>query len=121
MISKVVVSKLGLAFETQPKLYKIAWLSRGTYVTVSKRVMVSFSIGLTYCDDIHCDLVPMDACHLLLGRTWQYNCDVLHNGRTNTYSLLFRGKRIMLVPNKPRVVISTDDKIQTTLLSKVLF
>jgi len=25
------------------------------------------------------DVLPMDACHLLLGRLWQYDGDVIHH------------------------------------------
>nr|GFA06036.1 reverse transcriptase domain-containing protein [Tanacetum cinerariifolium] len=68
MISKVVVSKLSLFNEPLPKPYCLLWLSQGTDVTISKHVLVNFSIGSTYNDAIYCDAVPMDACHLLLGR-----------------------------------------------------
>ncbi|GKA96406.1 putative reverse transcriptase domain-containing protein [Tanacetum coccineum] len=53
-----------------------------------------------------CDVVPMDACHLLLGRPWEYDRDINHNGRTNTYSFLFGGVKITLMPNKPKEVVS---------------
>ncbi|KAL4318030.1 hypothetical protein GQ457_18G009690 [Hibiscus cannabinus] len=36
-----------------------------------------------YCDDIWCDVVPMQAAHLLLGRPWQYDRDVTHHGKLN--------------------------------------
>ena len=44
----------------------------------------------------------MDACHLLLGWPWQFDRDVTHNGKTNTYSFMFEGVKIVLVPNKDR-------------------
>ncbi|GKD63194.1 hypothetical protein Tco_1305302 [Tanacetum coccineum] len=78
----------------------------GGEVTVSKRVYVLFSVGNTYKDNVWCDVVPMDACHLLLGRPWEYDRDITHNGRTNTYSFLFGGVKITLMPNKPKEVVS---------------
>lgn len=42
----------------------------------------------------------MDACHLLLGRPWQYDRKVLHDGRSNTYSFYFNGTKIVLLPSK---------------------
>ncbi len=27
-----------------------------------------------------CDVVPMDACNILLGRPWQYDRDTIHRG-----------------------------------------
>jgi hypothetical protein len=35
-------------------------------------VLVALSIG-KYEDEVLCDVVPMHACHLLLGRPWQYD------------------------------------------------
>nr|GEU92848.1 hypothetical protein [Tanacetum cinerariifolium] len=65
------VQKLGLKTKNRPKPYKLQWLKRGGEVTVSKRVHVSFSIGTTYKDNVWCDVVAMDAYHLLLGRPWE--------------------------------------------------
>jgi hypothetical protein len=40
----------------------------------------------------------MDACHILLGRPWQYDRSVVHDGRKNIYSLSIKGKKIVLAP-----------------------
>ena len=45
-----------------------------------KRALVPFFIGLKYKDVVWCDVVCMDGFHLLLGRLWQYDRDVNHNG-----------------------------------------
>lgn len=122
VISEVAVSKLNLPTESHPKPYRLSWLGQGTDVMVSKRVLVNFSIGPTYQDSIYCDVVPMDACHLLLGRPWQYDNTVQHDGRCNTYSFMFRGKKIVLVPTKPKTSSPTADPPPTvTLLSRVPF
>ncbi|XP_076921200.1 uncharacterized protein LOC143582552 [Bidens hawaiensis] len=78
--------KLPLNTESHPKLYKLQWLKK--------------------CgndkDDILCDVVPMDACHLLLGRPWEYEQSIEHNGRSNSYSFLYGRVKITLVPSKPK-------------------
>ncbi|GKA15666.1 putative nucleotidyltransferase, ribonuclease H, partial [Tanacetum coccineum] len=81
----------------------------------SKRVHVPFYVGNTYKDNVWCDVVPMDACHLLLGRPWEYDHDITHNGRTNTYSFLFGGVKITLMPNKPKEVVSKPTGTLLTL------
>ncbi|KAI9191530.1 hypothetical protein LWI28_009631 [Acer negundo] len=43
----------------------------------------------------------MDACHLLLGRPWQYDRKVFHDGYKNTYSFIFQETKIVLLPSKP--------------------
>ena len=52
---------------------------------VNQRTLVQFSIGKNYKDEVLCDVVPMDACHLLLGSPWQYDRRVIHDGFKNTY------------------------------------
>ncbi|GKD34019.1 hypothetical protein Tco_1249528 [Tanacetum coccineum] len=56
-----------------------------------------------------------DACHLLLGRPWEYDRDITHNGRTNTYSFLFGEVKITLMPNKPKEVVSKPTGTLLTL------
>lgn len=106
LLSEEAVQKLGLKIENRSKPYKLQWLKKGGEVTISKRVLVTFSVGTTYKDNVWCDVVPMDACHLLLGRPWEYDRNTNHNGRTNTYSFLFDGVKITLMPNKPKELAS---------------
>ncbi|XP_013624327.1 PREDICTED: uncharacterized protein LOC106330402 [Brassica oleracea var. oleracea] len=91
--------KLGLTVVPHPSPYPLAWLNNGTEFTVSKQVLVSFSIG-TYKDPVTCDVIPMDACHLLLGRPWQFDRDATHRGKANTYSFVFDNRTITLIPSK---------------------
>ena len=36
----------------------------------------------------------MDACHVLLGRPWLFDCRVIHDGYQNTYTLIKDGQKI---------------------------
>ena len=72
-------------------------------VTVSEQVVVPFSIG-QYRDSVHCDVVPMQAGHVLLGRPWQFDKDATHNGRTNFYFFMHDSRRINLAPLSPAQV-----------------
>ena len=47
---------------------------------------MSFSIG-KYNDEVYCDVVDMDACHILFGLPWKYDVDAKHLGRNNLYQL----------------------------------
>ncbi|XP_038701863.1 uncharacterized protein LOC119998593 [Tripterygium wilfordii] len=42
----------------------------------------------------------MDVGHVLLGRPWQFDRIVVHDGRHNTYSFVFDKIKIVLVPKK---------------------
>ena len=44
--------------------------------------------------------IPMDACHLLLGRPWQYDRKVIHDGGKNTYTFWKDRSKIILLPLK---------------------
>lgn len=46
---------------------------------------MDFTIG-RYKDKLLCDFLPMDACHLLLGRPWQFDRKDIHDGAKNAYS-----------------------------------
>ena len=45
-----------------------------------------FKIG-RYQDEVLYDVIPMDICHMLLGRMWQFDNCVVHDRRANTYTL----------------------------------
>jgi hypothetical protein len=64
---------------------------------VTQKVHLKFSIG-NYEDIVVCDGLPMDACHVLLGRLWQFDWRSTHEGRSNVYSLRHKGKRHVLQP-----------------------
>ncbi|KAL4352373.1 hypothetical protein GQ457_06G012440 [Hibiscus cannabinus] len=61
------------------------------------------SIG-NYKDEVLCDVVTMDATHLLLGQPWQFDKKALHDGYTNKYSFSHAGKRVTLAPLTPSQV-----------------
>lgn len=67
--------------------------------------LVKFHIG-SYHDEVLCDIMPMDACHILLGRLWKYDRKSIHDGRKNTYTITKNGKRITLIP------LEDDPKIE---------
>jgi len=64
-----VVEKLGLSTISHTKPYKLQWLSEKSEIMVNKQVLIIFSIG-KYKDEVLCDVVPMEATHILLGRPW---------------------------------------------------
>ncbi|XP_020262738.1 uncharacterized protein LOC109838727 [Asparagus officinalis] len=43
----------------------------------------------------------MDACHVLLGRPWQYDVDAKHGDKKNEYSFVWMNKKIIIPPIPP--------------------
>jgi len=68
---------------------------------VNSRCLISFSIGKNYQDELWCDVIPIDECHILLGRPRMYDWKVVHNGFLNTYSFSKGGNKITLVSLAP--------------------
>lgn len=67
---------------------------------MNTRCLVTFSIGKRYKDEVWCDVAPMNAFHILLGRQWLYNRYVTHKARPNTYSFDKDGIHITLLLSK---------------------
>ncbi|PKA64796.1 hypothetical protein AXF42_Ash016827 [Apostasia shenzhenica] len=44
----------------------------------------------------------MNIAHVLLGRPWLYDRDMIHYGRSNTYVFTFKGKKMKLNPANPK-------------------
>ncbi|KAL5798299.1 hypothetical protein ACOSQ2_003119 [Xanthoceras sorbifolium] len=80
-------------------------------VRVNKQVLVSFSIG-KYKDKVVCDVVPMNAGHILLGRPWQFDRHVTHDGYTNRYSFVLHKRPITLAPLTPRQVYEDQVRLK---------
>jgi hypothetical protein len=106
-----LVSKLGLETSPHPKPYKLQWLNEKGELEVNKQVRISFSIG-KYMDDVLCDVVPMEAGHILLGRPWQHDRHAIHDGLTNKISFVFNDKKFVLVPLTPKQVMEDQVKMK---------
>ena len=89
--SATMVEKLGLPTMKHPEPYKLQWLNDCGELKVNRQVKIAFSIG-DYEDEVICDVVPMQAGHMLLGRPWQFDRDTTHLGRTNKIVFNFKGK-----------------------------
>ncbi|XP_076920612.1 uncharacterized protein LOC143581801, partial [Bidens hawaiensis] len=116
MVATTMVEKLGLPMHAHPEPYQLTWLRKGNLVKVNHKCLVQFSIGNKYANEIWCEVIPMDACHLLLGRPWLYDRRVKHDGFRNTYSFKKDGLNITLAPLNPR-----DDPTTTATLTKADF
>jgi hypothetical protein len=107
LASTTLVEKLSLPTHNLSNPYHIQWLNDGGKIRVSRSVCVPFSIG-AYSDYVDCDVVPMEACSLLLGRPWQYDTNSLHHGCSNHYSLMFKGQIIIVHPMTPEQIVKDN-------------
>ena len=103
VMSARMVEKLAMKTTPHAKPYKLQWLSDDGELVVNCQVLVAFSIG-RYHDEVLCDVVPMEATHLLLGRPWQYDRSAIHDGVANTYVFNHGGRKVKLKPLSPSEV-----------------
>ncbi|XP_062173559.1 uncharacterized protein LOC133879023 [Alnus glutinosa] len=115
--STTLVEKLSLPLLKHPRPYKLQWLNECGEVKVNKQVLVAFTIG-RYSDEVLCDIVPMHAGHILLGRPWQYDRRVIHDGFTNRYNFVKDGKTFKLAPLTPKQVYEDQLKLKSEIAQK---
>jgi hypothetical protein len=119
LVSIEMVEELELETIAHPSPYKVSWLQKGHQVIVTKQCLVEFKIG-GYRDEILCDVIPMDICHLFLGRPWQYDINVIHDGRKNNYTLEKNGRTHMLLPIEDKKAKEEGRNIILLMSGKVI-
>eukprot|EP00253_Pinus_taeda_P017972 PITA_17972 len=99
LVATEMVEKLGLKRFKYPTPYKVSWLHNCQQLLVDEQCEVQFHIS-KYTDKVACDIMPMDVCHILLGRLWKYDRKVTHDGKMNCYKFVKDGVKHTLVPIK---------------------
>ena len=74
-------------------------MQKGHQVLVREQCHVKFQIG-SYRDEVRCGIIEMDACHVLLGRPWNFDREAVHEGKRNAYSFEMNGKKHSIHPFK---------------------
>ena len=96
LVSTEVVEKLKLKTKKHPTPYKVSWFQKGYQLIVNEQCEVELQLG-KYKDRIVYDVMPMDMCHIFLGRPWQYDRGAMHDGKRNTYKFGKDGINHMLL------------------------
>jgi len=107
LVSSDLVKKLELTTRPHKHPYHIQWLNDSGKAKVTQTARLHFSLG-PYSDFVDCDVVSMQACSLLLGHPWEFDNDVVHHGRNNTYTLMHKGQKIILQPMTPAQIVQAD-------------
>ena len=111
VVSTLLVNRLGLPTVSHPRPYKLQWLNDCGEVKVNRQTLISLSIG-KYCDEVLCDVVPMHAGDILLGRPWQFDRKTLHDGYLNRYTFTKDGRKTILTPLSSKEVYEDQCKLE---------
>jgi len=91
IIAKTALEKMCLKVEPHPHPYNANWVDKTAQcITQCYQVPIHMS---NYDDHVWCNVLNIDAAHILLGKPWLYNLDVTSLGRSNTYEFKFKRKR----------------------------
>jgi hypothetical protein len=74
---------------------------------MTEKCLLSFQIN-NFSDQVLCDVVEMDTCHVLLGRPWLFDRKVLHDGMENTYEFNKDGQCYRLEPMAEEETMTMD-------------
>ena len=117
VVSSSLVERMQIPTRKHSNPYKLQWLNESGEMKVLKQASIRFSVG-KYNEELVCDVVPMLACHILLGRPWQFDRDVVHHGRSNKYAFVIEGKKYVLAPLTPYQV-SEDYRAMKELRERI--
>jgi hypothetical protein len=120
LVNVEVVKKLGLTMREHSHPYHIQWFNNNGKIKVTKTARIHFSIE-SYHDFADFDVVPMDACSILLGRPWEFDTDAIHYGRSNKYTLMHKGKKIVLLPMTPTEIVQFETEKKNNAEQKGVF
>eukprot|EP00253_Pinus_taeda_P023317 PITA_23317 len=118
LVATEMVEKLKLKRLKHPTPCKVSWLQKGHQLLVDEQCEVEFQTG-RYKDKAICDIMPMDVCHILLGKPWQYDRMVVHDGLTNCYKFVKDGIKHTLVPIKEDGIAGTIVRRAKIVLSHI--
>lgn len=105
ILSKALVKILELTTMKHPHPYKVGLIKHRTELTVNEVYQVTFSIRKHYQDKVTCDVLKINVCHLLLGRPWQFDKEVIYKGKENVYLFTWQSKKIIITST----TIETND------------
>jgi hypothetical protein len=120
LLNVEVVKKLGLTMREHLHSYHIQWFNNNGKVKLTKTATIHFLIG-SYHDFSDFDVVPMDACSLLLGCPWEFNTDAIHHGRANKYTLMHKIKKTVLLPMTPTELGQFENEKKNNAKQKSVF
>nr|GEY35991.1 transposon Ty3-I Gag-Pol polyprotein [Tanacetum cinerariifolium] len=116
-VSKALVKDFKLPTEPHYSPYHIGWIKKGSALKVTEICKVPLAIGKYYNELVTCDVIDIEACHLLLGRPWQHDMDATHQGKSHMYLFKWSKKTIAMLSLS---IISPKTKLENKTLATLV-
>ena len=78
---------MGLKAESHIHSHNVNWVDKTAQSIIQHNVPIHM---FNYHDRVWCDVLDIDATHILLGRPWLYDLDVASLSRSTTYEFKFK-------------------------------
>jgi hypothetical protein len=96
LISEEVVKKLGLKTKLHHKPYSLNWISKNHKLPITKQCVIKFAITSKFVDEVICDVVPLEACGMVLGSPYLYDRKAIFFREHNQYHLTKEGTKYVV-------------------------
>ncbi|KAI3759514.1 hypothetical protein L6452_07397 [Arctium lappa] len=98
LVSQKLVDYFNLPTQHHECPYSLGWIKNGFQVRVTQTCRVTISIGKHYREEVLCDVLDMDACHILLGRPWQFDNHATYKRRYDLVLFRCGDQKIVVIP-----------------------
>jgi hypothetical protein len=96
LISEEVVKQLGLKTKLHHKPYSLNWISKNHKFPITKKCVIKFAITSKFVDEVTCDVVPLEACGMVLGSPYLYDLKEIFFMEHNQYHLTKEGTKYVV-------------------------
>ena len=100
LISEALVTQLGLETVPHEKPYVLEWCNSKARMEVSKRCKLKFAVTGRFIDEVECEVVPLDVCHVVLGSPYLWDRDAVYYRRAQEYLLVKDGLKYSMARNR---------------------
>ena len=96
LISRAVVKSLGLTTSKHPSPYPLGWIQKEGSLEIVEQCTFKFAFDEQYIDEVTCDVVPLDVCHVMLGSPYLWDRDATLYRREQKYSFVKNGRTFVI-------------------------
>ena len=96
LISQSLVNSLGLTTSKHPSPYPLGWIQKEGGLDIVQQCTFKFAFDEQYIDEITCDVVPLDVCHVMLGSPYLWDRDAVLYRREQKYSFVKDGRSFVI-------------------------